>query len=279
VSRILTPPASRRERRAATRKAVPGTGRRHAPQGRPVETKDAALWRSPIILLTAGVLLVGAVLIAAMQVGHTGGASGPAQPGTRTAAGILVPMSGTPQSLAVGRTLGRADAPVHLTVWSDFQCPACRVFVTSSEPRLVSEYVATGKLRLEYRDHIIIGPESLTAAAGARCADAQGKFWPYHDVLFANQAPENTGALTAKRLADMADAVGLDITKFGACVSDGSVLAAVQADSATGQTRGNSTPTLDFGSKVIVGAPPYEQLKATIEGLLSQAGASSPVGK
>src|SRR5205085_2561385 len=147
-------------------------------------------------------------------------ASGPALPGTRTAAGILVPAIGTPDALAKGRTVGSATAPVVLTVWSDFQCPACRAFATTVEPRLIADYVTPGKLRIEYRDLVIIGAESRVAAIASRCADRQGAFWPYHDVLFANQGQENSGVLSASRLADMAVAVGLTADAFAACVGD-----------------------------------------------------------
>ena len=266
------PPSTRRDRRAAarTREQV-RTGQRSrtpaAPQPRPA-------WRSPIALITGGVLVVAVVGLIALQFLPGSGHSGPAVPGTRTSAGILVPAIGTPTNVAFGRSLGRPDAPVRLTVWSDFQCPACKSFAETVEGRLITNYVVPGKLRIDYRDLDIIGPESDAAAAAARCADDQGKFWQYHDVLFANQAAENSGAITPARLKDMADAIGLDRTKFDACLPSTDLLTKIQVETRDGKLRGQSTPTLDFGTQVIAGNPGYDSLKTTIDQLLVQAGAA-----
>ena len=230
-------------------------------------------------------LVVIALAVVALQP-KAAGPVGPAKPGTRTSAGILVPATGTPTRFAFRRTLGRPDAPVHLTVWSDFQCPECKTFAETSERQLITDYVVPGKLLIEYRDDDTVGPESDAAAAAARCADAQDMFWPYHDVLFANQAPANTGALVPARLKDMADAIGLDRTKFDACLPGLDVFNDARADTHAAQQRGTAVPLLDFGlgSAVLEGSPPYDTLKATIDALLAQApvpvpsGASAPAG-
>lgn len=204
----------------------------------------------------------------------------PAAPGTRTSAGILVPAVGTPTNVAFQRTLGRPDAPVRLIVWSDFQCPACRDFAENSLPRLIREFVVPGQLRIEFRDLAVVGPESAAAAVAARCADQQDRFWPYHDVLFANQATPETGQLAPPRLKAMADAIGLDRTQFDACLPSGDVFNSVEAETAQGKTRGNSAPILDFTSVVIEGSPPYDSLETTVEQLLANAPtpAAAPTG-
>jgi protein-disulfide isomerase len=272
MSRSGDLPLTRRERRAAARQAASGTPRRPSRTARFAGIR-AYIGRSPIMALTGGVVIVAVLAIATLTLLQAPTAGGAAQPGTRTAAGILVPTSGTPEALVTGRDIGMDGAPLTLTVWSDFQCPACRLFAQTIEPRLITEYVAPGKLRIQYRDFLIIGPESHSAAVGARCADRQGLFWPYHDVLFANQAAENSGALTAKRLVDMADAIGLARGDFEACVADDAMLEAAEAESRQGHARAQSTPTLDFGSFVFAGSPPYPQLTAKIDELLA---ATSP---
>jgi protein-disulfide isomerase len=201
---------------------------------------------------------------------------GPAAPGSRTAAGILVPSAATPTNVAFGRSLGRADAPVHLTVWSDFQCAVCKEFSETSELRLIADYVVSGKLRIDYRDLVTVGPESSAAAGAARCADDQGRFWPYHDVLFANQMPVNTGQLGPRRLKDMADAIGLDRLRFDACLPSNDVFSLVQAESRVGQSRGSAPPLLDFGSITIETSPAYDQLQQTVDALLAQAPSLTP---
>jgi protein-disulfide isomerase len=201
---------------------------------------------------------------------------GPAAPGTRTTAGILVPLNGTPTNVAFGRTLGRPDAPVRLIVWSDFQCADCRAFAQGTLPQLITGYVTAGRLRIEFRDLAVVGPESSAAAAAARCADQQDKFWPYHDVLFANQAAENSGQLGPKRLKEMADALGLDRTKFDACLPGGDLFNAISAETKQGQARGSGVPVLDFGTVVLEGSPPLDQLKQTIDTLLANAPTPAP---
>jgi protein-disulfide isomerase len=200
----------------------------------------------------------------------------PAAPGTKTSAGILVPATGTPTNVSFQRTLGRPDAPVRLLVWSDFQCAGCKDFAESSLPHLITDFVIPGKLRIEFRDLAVVGPESAAAAAAARCADQQGKFWPYHDVLFANQGPEETGLLLPARLKDMADAIGLDRTAFDVCLPSGDVFNAVQTETAQGKTRGDAAPILDFTSVVISGSEPYDTLKQTVEQLLANAPTPAP---
>jgi len=264
-------PGTRRDRRAATRRDASKGGAGKGGRNRP------SPWRSPVALITGGVLAVAVVAIVALQFLPGSGHAGPAAPGTRTAAGILVPAVGIPTDVASGRSLGPVDAPVQLTVWSDFQCPACKAFAEGTEWRLVADFVKAGTLRIDYRDLTIVGPESIEAATAARCADQQGMFWSYHDVLFANQAAENSGALTSQRLQDMADAIGLDRAAFDACLAGGDLRAAVQSDTAVGHTRANATPTLDFGSQVIPGVPAYDKLRATIEQLAAAAASCSIV--
>ncbi|HVA87703.1 MAG TPA: thioredoxin domain-containing protein [Candidatus Saccharimonadales bacterium] len=226
-------------------------------------------WRSPIALLTIGGVLVAVVLLGVIQLLPPSGATGPATPGTKTAAGIMVPMIGTPAALADGRTIGRADAPLTLRIWSDFQCPACQRLATRIEPDIVRDYVATGKLRVIYSDFILIGPQSMDLAVAARCAGDQGRFWQYHDVVFANQGTENTGWATRSMIDNMADAVGLDRLSFDACLASKDKVDAVTAEYDQGKAIVHSTPTLDFGSKVIAGAVPYDQLKPQIDALLA----------
>lgn len=164
---------------------------------------------------------------------------------TSAAIHIDTPAFPTPTDLAFGRSLGSPNAPVQLDVWEDFQCPACDAFTGSVEPYLVEKYIRPGTARLTFHDIATIGEESFGAAIGARCADRQGKFWPYHDLLFANQAPENSGTLTKDRSKAFAQAVGIDIVAFTACLEDPDVADAVIAETRQGLASGiTETPTL-----------------------------------
>lgn len=180
--------------------------------------------------------------------------------------------------------LGKRDAPVVLVEFSDFQCPFCARYVHQTFPQIERDYIATGKLRYVMRDFPI---ESLHAQApkgheAARCAGDQGKFWPMHERLFANQR-----AMSPADLKAHARAVGLDMTAFDRCFDSGRHAAAIRTDLADGQRAGvRGTPSFFVGvaepngSKVrvlkfLVGAQPYEQFKSAIDSVL-QAAHNSP---
>ena len=251
-------PTPRRERRASERVA--------ARPRRPARRRP--FWRSPVFVITGAMVVVGLALIAGQSVLH------PSRPSTADlSASIVVPADLPPADLTAGRGLGRPDAPVTLTVWSDFPCPASRMLAVDVEPRLVTDYVSTGRLRIEYRDLVVIGPESSTAAAASRCAADQDRFWDCHGVLFANQLAENSGGLDRARLVAMAEALHLDRPAFDACLDGGHATMAIQAESSAAMATMHSTPTLDFGSMQISGVPGWDALSAQIDALLAAAGA------
>lgn len=167
-------------------------------------------------------------------------------------------------------TLGEASATVVLRWYSDYQCPACRAFGRNILPQIQKAYIDTGRIRLEYYDFQVIGPESRDAANAARCAGAQGSYWPYHELLYANQAGENAGAFTRDRLKAFGRELGLDPATFDRCVDDETFAFAVQADLADARKRGfTATPTFLIGDQRIVGAQPFEVFAAAIDAALA----------
>jgi len=163
-----------------------------------------------------------------------------------------------------GPVCGQATAPVTIEVYADFQCPYCaRADIVLQQ--VASQYIETGKVRLEYNNFPIIGPESQTAAQAAECAADQGKFWSYADYLFANQAAENSGTLTVNHLEQIAATLGLDSSTFNTCLTSGKYASLVQQQYSQGQQRGvTATPTLFINGKKYEGAPTYDQLVADI---------------
>ena len=79
--------------------------------------------------------------------------------------------------------LGNEDAPVTFVEFGDYQCPFCGRFLTETEVKLRDQYIASGQMKLYWRDFPFLGLESREAATAARCANEQGKFWQYHDLL------------------------------------------------------------------------------------------------
>src|SRR2546425_3089506 len=107
----------------------------------------------------------------------------------RSAQGAIAPRGPVRTSVADAPSLGRADAPVTLVEFSDFQCPFCGRFFATTLPALKKDYIDTGKLRYVFRDFPLdqLHPHARMAAAAAHCAGEQGKYWDMHDVLFQNQ--------------------------------------------------------------------------------------------
>ena len=135
-------------------------------------------------------------------------------------------------------------------------------------------YADTGLVRFEYHHFAILGNESQRAAEASECALEQDAFWPYHDVIFANQRGENMGAFSEGNLLSFAEALELDTAAFESCLDSDRYAAEVRADSASGQERGvSSTPTLFINGEMVQGAIPFDQLQARVEAALAEAGA------
>lgn len=166
-----------------------------------------------------------------------------------------------------GTALGAPDAPVVIEVFEDFQCPACRQFTEQTERRLEADWIASGEVRLVYRQYPFIGPESTQAALASLCAADQGRFWDYHDILFANQIGENVGAYSDRRLLAFAESLGLDLGQFERCLNDEIHLDQVEVERALGNQYGISgTPSIIInGTQHFAGfVPSYEQLNEAI---------------
>jgi protein-disulfide isomerase len=189
----------------------------------------------------------------------------------------------TPASIpSSGRTLGKADAQHTMVIYEDFQCPNCRIFTENVESQVVANYVQTGKVKLEYRDLLVIDPgtggtESLDAANAARCAADQGKFWPYHDWLFNNQYGEGSGAFTKDRLKSIGQLVGIaDQATFNSCVDSGTHNAEVNAESAATVASGlRSTPTIVIDGGTALGSYDYATISAALDTALGATPAPS----
>ena len=183
----------------------------------------------------------------------------------------------TPETLAnppdaEGSAWGPADAPVLIEEFSDFQCPFCGRFALETGPQLIEAYAGTGLVRFDYRHFAFIGPESQRAAEAAECAAEQGAFWPYHDIVFANQQGENRGAFRDEALLAFAEAAGLDPEAFQACLDSGRYRDVVLQESAEARQRGvTGTPTFFINGQKVEGAQPYEVFRRIIETELAEA--------
>ncbi len=162
--------------------------------------------------------------------------------------------------------MGEVDAPVVLVSYSDFQCPFCGKFARDTEPELVERFVDTGVLRIEWRDFPYFGPDSELAAAAARAAGEQGKFWEFHDAVYALDLPPKSGQLTREKLLELAGGLDLDLDRFETTMNDPATAQAVATDFTEGQQLGvTGTPTFVLNGQPVVGAQPLETFVAAIE--------------
>jgi protein-disulfide isomerase len=197
------------------------------------------------------------------------GASGPPQPPQQAVA----PPAAKTEAQAFN-DLGHADAPVTIIEFSDYECPYCARYALQTFPELRRNYIDTGKIRYASRDlPLKFHRFAIPAAVAARCAGEQGRYWEYRHALFSEQS-----RLGAAPYAELAQAQGLDMTRFESCRTDGRAAAAVRADAELAQSQGiTSTPTFvvgrvvdgQFQAETIEGAKQYAVFAARLDALLA----------
>jgi protein-disulfide isomerase len=114
--------------------------------------------------------------------------------------------------------LGDANSPITLVEFGDYQCHFCNVHFHNTEHALLENYISTGKVKMIFKDFTIIGPDSVNAAHGTHCANDQGKFWEYHNILYNNWTGENNGWASSDNLLMFAQEIGLDVDKWSNCM-------------------------------------------------------------
>lgn len=170
-------------------------------------------------------------------------------------------------------SIGRADAPITLVEFGDYQCPFCKKFHTDAYVELKKNYIDTGKVRFVSRDlPLDFHPFALKAAEAARCAGDQGKYWELRDALYANAAPPNDDAINKA-----VESLALDAKGFQSCLDSNKYKADVQkdaSDAANLQISGTPTFILAKSAKDkldgfrIVGAQPFASFDAAIQQML-----------
>lgn len=196
----------------------------------------------------------------------------PAAPTGPDVAGRVIDLGANPVK-------GARTASLTLVEFTDYQCPYCARHVRDTWPQLEREYVATGKLRYATLDLPLerIHKLAFKAAEATHCAEQQGKFWQMHDRLFAH--PQALEPWTAH-----AEALGLDVAAFDACLQGDLYAAAVRRDMATAAKLGAdgtpsfilartdpNDPTKVLGIAFIEGAQPFASFEAAIDAALAEA--------
>lgn len=227
------------------------------------ETKNAFLDR----YLTPIAVLLGAVLIAAALFFGGGRVANTNQPSPEEAAAEVDIANVKP---GTGPTVGSPDAPVTIAVWYDFQCRYCKIFETTTLSEIHKTYVASGQVRILYKDFQFLGPESLEAAVYSRAVwEAHPDRW--HDWFAAMFEGTEESALSTAGMDRISTTLGLDVARLTALRTDsrGTYLAAIETDMAEGGAFGiNGTPGTIIGKSLIPGAQPLDEVKPLIDALL-----------
>lgn len=177
----------------------------------------------------------------------------------------LIEDKSRPETSGLG--MGNPNASIVVEEFSDFQCIACYRFWLNFEQDFINRYVATGDVYFKYVPFSFIGNESFQAAEAAYCAEDEGRFWDYHDMLFNNWNGENNGNFSDRRLIAFAAELGLDEDNFRSCLNSNRYNDKVQEGLRYGRSLGvTATPTFSVNGELVYG----DTLFATIDQLLGK---------
>lgn len=198
-------------------------------------------------------------------------------------------VTSNPRPQPDANNMGDPNAPVKIVEFFDFQCPYCENFFRDTEPSLVENYIATGKVYFTSRstgnwvsNNIGGGKtESEDAAKATYCAGDQNMYWQMHDMIFNNVLGEDVGSFTDRRLGALADQAGLDMKQFNACYSSNKYQAQADQDLKDALAAGvNGTPSFvmtytnasgELVTELIEGAQPFSVFQQKIDAALAAA--------
>jgi protein-disulfide isomerase len=181
---------------------------RRTRQTREQERKRARMRR--MLIATGTAVAVVIALIAVQQVTS----SGSSRPDPSNLAGVADVQTQFDGVTEKSGTIGNPGANVTITEFGDLRCPICRQFDADVTPQLISNFVRTGKAKMQFRAWPILGANSVTAAQAAYAAQKQNALWPYATLAYLNQGDENVAWFTPAIARSIAAGVGLDIAKF-----------------------------------------------------------------
>ncbi len=186
----------------------------------------------------------------------------------------LLASPGVPQAApSSGKTIGRPDAPITIEVYSDFQCPHCKILHDQTLPRLIKDYVATGKVYLIYRQFPLRGHAYARQAAAYACAaERLGRYDQVAGLLFRSQEAWSTSGKIEEAISG-----GLtpgEMKKLLALAKDPGVDAEVRRDLELGHKANLAqTPTMIITHRLaqfpIAGVPDYDLLRSLLDGQLA----------
>lgn len=175
--------------------------------------------------------------------------------------------SGTAQHAAIADNdpyRGNPDALVTIVEFSDFNCGFCTRFAMETLPQILENY--GDRVKFVYRDMPILAETSAAAAEASHCANDQGKFWEFHDLMFTDAT-----ARSREAYIKFAQDNGLNVDAFTECIDSGIHSGEVTLDLIDGQGLGiRGTPAFYINGRMVSGAQPYEVFQTVIEAELAK---------
>src|SRR5215213_2521447 len=170
--------------------------------------------------------------------------------------------------------LGDSSAPITIIDFSDFQCYLCARYVKATEPLINETYIQSGKVALVFKHLPNRGFDSMGASLATQCTNDQGKFWEFHQLLYKNQKPIDSGWVSKENLKKFAVEIsGLDMNKFISCFDSQKYKSFVEKDIELASSFGfQDTPSFIIvnskdGSnpEILKGAHPFPSFKTIID--------------
>jgi protein-disulfide isomerase len=164
---------------------------------------------------------------------------------------------------------GSSDAKNSVVEFADYQCPACGIFAAKTESLLEKEFIETGKVRYAFRDFPLPQHQNAKIAAqAAACANEQGRYELFKDILFRGQAAWSSSleSVVKKQFGEYAAASGVNLARFTDCLSSNNAAEAVAQDMALASQIGvTSTPSFVVNGYLFAGALPIEAFRAILD--------------
>lgn len=213
------------------------------------------------------------ILFGAVIVGTALGAFGIQTGSVLASSGVLYPHPRPAQSLGVSvgnlPPNGSPNAKVKIIEYGNYYDPFSRMFFQNTERQLRAEYIETGKVVMYWKDFVfpdypgLLGDSS--AANAARCANEQGMFWQYHDLLLAPQI-DLSGSTEQLDFKSFGEQLGLNMTRFSRCLDTERHLPLVEVSSQNAVREGTiAAPTFFINGRQVIGAQPFDEFKRIIE--------------
>ncbi|MEK7673450.1 MAG: DsbA family protein [Patescibacteria group bacterium] len=171
--------------------------------------------------------------------------------------------------------LGDKDAPITIVEFSDYECPYCGAFYNDAYPKIRSEYIDTGKVKLVFRDYpLSFHPNAYPAALFAECVRDQkgdGAYFAVHDQIF--ETIEN--GFDYDSMSKFAVGIGADQAQLKTCFDSEKFKEEIAQDQADGQALGiTGTPGFIVDGWAVKGAQPFESFQQIIEAGLAEKDAN-----